>query len=611
MRGNESGHYLDLNTREQYELLERYYHNNRLYRGIHEWLRGRGIVSYKKLKSLRNPANRIVEYYAARLFPKDIEAALDTTPGRQDLETVVEVEAQPAALGAPGPQQLDPGSASTDATSSQTATTTEPPVPGGTTPAAEALPELMGNALPVEILPPDDPEEDPLREMILLIYEWSNFRAVRRVWSRRDAMLGEIFIKVEARDHIDAERRRVYWSEIHPGDVTEMDKDERDNLTYIRMDVHKTRRNLDGELEDYWHTEVWDKANFTHRVWHHDRGPEVKLADLPVESLVVDLLFAEEPLVDPETNQAALNPDTGELLMPYTGFDFIPIKHIKFRDVGNARGEGAYSHILEDIDEINSMVTNLHDLMFRHNRPKWALESGMVSSDGRPLDAPDLDLTEIEQAELDEPGGELPADDVDVGKETLVRLPGISKLASLIPNINFQAWLDSINAQQRSMEGDAPELAYYRLRDFSTPPSGVAAQTMLGDLIDRTEEARDHMMAAVVQLAQMAITIAQAIEIPEAMRLGSWEDGALDHEYKAEPIFPLSPSEEFEGELAEIQVWQAYKQMGLLWYYLQDKAIAPNIKRQILITAASTPTPDLLAAINGPMGGGFGGDDGA
>jgi hypothetical protein len=132
--------------------------------------------------------------------------------------------------------------------------------------------------------------------------------------------------------------------------------------------------------------------------------------------------------------------------------------------------------------------------------------------------------------------------------DTIVRLPGMSTLTSLVPALNYEAALSVIDAQMAEIQRDLPELAYYDLR--ASDMSGVAIEMLLGDAIDRLLEARGNAETALVRADQMALTIGIAGGIFDPS-LGTYAAGSFDHIFADRPV--LTPS---DGERsAQVKVW--------------------------------------------------------
>lgn len=385
-----------------------------------------------------------------------------------------------------------------------------------------------------KLIPPDfmDDFEGPenLKERIEDINTWSNWGQTQRVASRWDGIYGNVFIKISSSE----DNERVYRQLLDPKYITYFEKDQREFFTYLRMDIPQQRRIADGELESFVYTEIYDKDQQSHKAWEHDEGVDAELkAIIEKGRLVLNETLAGRPSTQEDGTRTQ-----------FTGFDFIPVVHIKFRDIGNPWGLGAFSHVLESIDSLNLALTRLDNMLF----PKihLALRANAMTPEGQPIDAPVVDSA------LAETATEGDIDIVDVKGTKMWRLPGLTTLEPIVPPIDFASHLAAIDQKLNHLEKDLPELAYYRLRDMQEI-SGRAARILLGDLIDRVIEARENFLQGLIRTNEMALTIAKVIGIPEFQSLGDFESGALDHSFKERDIFPISELETAEGDRARAE----------------------------------------------------------
>jgi hypothetical protein len=414
---------------ELYDHLEAYYLTNGLYDVLNVamkrivQIRADGTQVIEDLKPLRNPANRVVEFYAAKLW-------------------------------------------------------------GGTLP--EALPIETKNTQLI----------DPIKK----VWQWSNWNVEKQTAARWFAMFGDMFIKVSTDTEIEGdEATRVFLQNIKPRYVTDFDTDERGYITWIRMDVPQIRRDKMGKPEGFVRTEVWDYASGM-RMWEHDRNLHTRL----------------DQLGQPKTTMG----------LDAFGIDFIPIVWQPFRTVGDQRGIGCYTLVLDKIDEVNRQATRLAQILFRYNKPMWATVRTGNDPQGRPL-----------------PPVRLGADNTitnDNSDDTIVNLPGASDIKSLIPPINYDSALAVLAAQMTELEKDLPELAYYNLRG-QNDLSGRAIRMLLGDAIDRALEARANGETGLIKAHQMALTIGQGLGL--FSDLGSYEEGSLDFTFRERSIIEIPQQE--------------------------------------------------------------------
>lgn len=409
-----------------YDMLMAYYKNNGLYDDLAIMLYEQG-VRREALKGLRNPAYRVVEFYASHLWP-------------------------------------------------------------GMLP--DALPVVSDNKRIV----------DPIKQ----IWKWSNWNANKQQAARWFPTHGDKFIKIAQRVSRQRTAQRVYMQLLDPGHITDFDEDERGFITYARIDVPQTKRD-GGKVTRYTLTEVWDKESGTFTRWEHNKSADDDLERLGIPT---------------ERRELA-----------EFGIDFIPIVHARFRHIGEDRGVGAYTLQLDKIDEANRMATRLHQMLYRNNDALWALRANAMDSTGRPLPAPRVG---------NQTGDGRDGDTIQLGDQRLLRLPGMSELVPLVPDINYDAALRILQDHMMELENDLPELAYYRIREMNEV-SGRAVRLLLSDAIDKLIEARGNAEGALAQAHAMALTIGANAGLFK--NLGTYEQGAFEHKFAERAIIPISADE--------------------------------------------------------------------
>lgn len=220
---------------ERYDVLDAYRQNDDLYGRLRTELRLKGYVGYQ---SARNPSNRLIELYAAKLTDSLLEH-LDTEPSLPD-----------------------------DASE-------------GTAPALRA-------------------SLDPavLKSLILQVHEWSNWPDKMEVAGRNFSTHGDMFIKVENSE----DGKRVQLNLLDPRVVADdFQKDARGFFTYLRLDIPQEERDLneEDEIRYYTRTEIWDKSVGQYIVYEHEEAPGRPIADLGLP--VVFALLTATPPDNPNT----------------------------------------------------------------------------------------------------------------------------------------------------------------------------------------------------------------------------------------------------------------------------------------------------------------------
>lgn len=372
-------------------------------------------------------------------------------------------------------------------------------------------PGQLPTALPLQV---EGDNPDAVESAIQQIWRWSNWQARKQVAVRWSAITGNLFLRVARaaprglgrvrQEDLPEAPKRVYIQLIKPEHVTEHEVDERDYITYARLDIPQ-RKGRGDKAQQYWYTEEWTPE--TLRIWSHTKSPETPLEDLG----------------KPDYEVATIE----------WGIDFVPLVHAKHIDLGDLYGVGAFTLQLSKINELNRVATRLHQILFRHNDVTWALQSNMLDGSGRPIPAPRLDNAGSSKPRNDD------LETVELGGEKYLRLPGMASLAPLVPQLNYQGHLATVQAMLQELERDLPELNYYRLKDLPEM-SGKALRLVLTPALAKAAEARGNLEGALVRAQMMALTIGSKIGAFEGRKLGSYESGALEHHFIERPILPYS-----------------------------------------------------------------------
>lgn len=411
---------------------------------------------------------------------------------------------------------------------------------------------------------------DPIKLAIQTVWKWSNWASQKQVAARWLAIYGDLFVKIVARE----DPKRVTFQLLQPETATAVDADDRGFLTYLRLDVPQVRRDGKGKETSFTLTEVWDKARDSFRVWEHDKGAGAELDTLGT-------------------------PEKDESIRSIVGSDFIPVVHVRFRDTGDLRGSGAYTHAIDKLNEANRMATRLHQMLFRHNKVTWALQANMMTGDNRPV--PPVQVGESTSRTA------TPTNVVSVGDDEMYRLPGMASLVPLVPNLQYDAALRILQDHMTELERDLPELAYFRIRELGANVSGRAVRLLLSDAVDKVLEARGNAEAGLVRADQMALTIGNFTKAFSVS--GTFEDGSFDHAFADRPVIQTSDEEDAQAELTEANAGIAREKLGvskrrwLLDHGFSDQEIEEMAREIEADTEAATQKA--MDAFN--RGGGFGG----
>lgn len=433
--------------------------------------------------------------------------------------------------------------------------------------------------------------KDDLAVLIERVYEWSNWRDRIEECARDLTIYGVTWVKVEQNE----EGTRIQRNLLDPRIVTEFKMDARDTLTYLRLDIEfqQPLEEDENELRDMWRTEVWDKPNQTYEAYEHDLGPQSDLADIRDtgdHSRKVEGAVLAEEIPEGRSENTAI-----------TGYNFIPVvcRRIRVRRT-DPRGRGVYQHILDAIDELARQATKLSQMMFPNVYCVIQREAGSKGGDLQQMFLEGEDARRALQRAQQE-GYRV----VDVEGVQTIRLPAGASMSWSIPPIDFSGHVAAMdNFVRESIEKDAPELSYYRLREFGQPPSGVAAETMMADLRDRILNVRGKVEDMEVRLNKMALTLGKVLGLEGFENVGDYESGALDHDFKPYILFPKSPLEQAQEAQTDAAAIQAYLMLPppIIKRYLEERGYDEDQVEEILAAVAEQQAPAPAEALPAAAG---------
>lgn len=381
--------------------------------------------------------------------------------------------------------------------------------------SATVWPDSVEDAFPLD----NQAQNAALPLAFAQILEWSNFEYWRPIIPRRQAALGEVFLKVATRpdDPADGDPRRVFLQAIDPDYASGEIYDERGFLEYIRFDAVDVETLGAGRVRRTWHIEVWDKARGAATFWdiESDRRPDDAKLRGTRPTRTLDILAVQG-----------------------AGADFLPIARLPFSSSGAGRGEAAIIPAFDKIVELDQMASSLHTRLYRHNKPDWALEAVGASTDG-------LVMPPVEIGDLNT-GGE-----VLIGGEGFYNVPAGYRLSTLIPNVDYASQREAIAEHWEALlETDLSELNYGRLSTGSGELSGRAIRYKLTPAIKKAGEARGNADAGLIRAVQMAATIGSNLGVFRGIegipngQVGSYARGDLAFRFRKRAFIPEAPEDE-------------------------------------------------------------------
>lgn len=382
----------------------------------------------------------------------------------------------------------------------------------------------------------------------------SNIANNKPAMVRGFSLYGDSFIRVRG------DREKSYLEDISPFYVTDFEEDSRGFLTYLRIDI-PTLADNDTPVN---YTEEWDADAQTFRSWEAATSRTTPIKELGQPNQV--MTFSE------------------------MGIDFIPVVHTKFRDNGDLRGQGCVYHALDKIYEANRVATRLHDLLFAFGEPVFVASANDKDAQGRPLPPPRVST---DTASAPVPSGSSIIGTIGQIFGRMISLPGMTKIESLIPDIDYADALAILNAQMEELEKDLPELRWYALSPAEqSAMSGAALRTLLGAAIDRANEARNNFLSSLSRAFEMALTIGIYNGVFPAS-LGLFDSGDFEHELQVDSAWGESVDEKAATMAALTNAGMPAKSAAKLAGFT-DQEIAEAFPAGVGETPNTAPTPTTM-----------------
>lgn len=428
---------------------------------------------------------------------------------------------------------------------------------------------------------------DALRDAIHRVWEWSNLTQTKQILKRYVGKYGQAFIKVASPTGSKAVRLQF----IKPEYVAKIRTDETENLTYIRLEI-PLETDPTGKVKRV-RTEIYARGRAP------EDGPTepgyVRIYDRPADTSA-DTIPSEKKLKKMvERGQAKLVKDTrlrAKLSKAgrgsnspdekYTGFDFVPFVHVKARDTGESRPKPVYEHALPLVDQTNRRATRLDDMLFQYNKPHRAIVGIGNDAQNRPLAPPNIQMPQGQGPNRNEYafGGSRGYglgrndDDITLGGDLLMGLPGNSRLEDVTPNVDFAAQRQAVVDDIVELHEELPELHYSATSDRAQL-SGRALRTLLSSAIDRATEMRSNIEGALIKANKMALTVAQVNDLDgfSEREIGTYEgrkENGFDHRFKTHEVLPVSDDERAETRGKELMNAQ--------------QEVALGVKREVVMT---------------------------
>lgn len=337
-------------------------------------------------------------------------------------------------------------------------------------------------------------DDDMLRAAIAKIWQWSNWSAKRNLAVLYSTTLGDTFIKVVDRPASQRCYLQVRW----PGEFTEVAWDDFGHIKSctIEYDAEDDSNTKFRYKEIIEHPSVWGGSTTRFRTFRNDQP------------------WAFKENVNGQGVQVA------EWTAPY---DFVPVVHVPWLDVGQGWGAVGFVKSLRKIDAANALASQIADQVAKAvNTPliAYGIQSGDVTATQNEDGVPILYVN---------------------------RSPGEASIVPLIGDLNIEHALAALDGQLGDISQDLPEL---RLSEaLRSGMSGEALGRAFSDVLAQIQAVRSNHDSGLVRAHQMAVAIAGASGYaPEfaGFNLASFAQGRLDHSIGSRPVLPRSSEEDLQ-----------------------------------------------------------------
>jgi hypothetical protein len=344
-----------------------------------------------------------------------------------------------------------------------------------------------GQSLPdgVPLAVPFAKDTDPsLKAAVAQFWQWSNWQAKKSLQVRYGAALGSVFTELVD----DLEHGKICAEIPWPGFISNLELDSAGNVKAyaIQYQAH------DGN-ESYLYCKEVDADAFR---YYRDGEP----FDYGYGAIV------ENP------------------------YGFVPATWTKHVDVGGDHGSPAIAGSFGKIDELNNLVSHIHDQIHKViGAPVVLWSSGSVQS---------LFGTKKRGStfDFDEPSS-------DQESVLMLKGPADGKVDSLAGNLDLAAADVHVGRLLAEIEDSHPELTFYKMLRQMSQVTGPAAERLAGDVTSRVIEAQAAYDQANIKLFQMATAMA-------GFRANSSSWGSLNRQQQKFTPFGLDSYERGDLDMA-------------------------------------------------------------
>lgn len=397
---------------------------------------------------------------------------------------------------------------------------------------------------------PIETANDALLPALKQLWQWSNWLDGKSILVRYGATLGDVMAVVVD----DTERRKVYLDVVWPGHIADLDLDSQGNVKAYREEYNAEE---DGHEYKYGKRVTSDSIT----TYRNDQ-PYSYVKGQPAE---------------------VANP-----------YGFVPAVWARHTNIGCDHGEPAMAGVYQKVDEVCQLASALNDRVMKIvNSPLIIDAEGKLPAEK----ARKLSTSELTQPERDK-------DSIP-----LWRVPQGSGIKML--ELRIADAYPAMDRQIAEIEKDLPELTVHAQLRAMSQVTGPAAARLMGDAVQRLNDAAAGYDQQSVKLFQMAVAIAgwrvqsgawggsgvlgTQREKFRPFNLDSYDNGDLDMTIEARPLIRETGAEQAQTLLLDTQLGLSKDLALAVRGYSEEDVLASSDARA---TATATMGRSLLTAFD-------------
>jgi hypothetical protein len=408
-----------------------------------------------------------------------------------------------------------------------------------------------------------------LRSAIAQCWRWSNWQAGKALFVRYGAATGSVLVEVVDEPDRGKVRSEVVW----PGHVKGLVLDSNGNVKRYALEY----RALDPDGQEFKFQKIVD-GNFIR--FYRDDQP-------------YDFMPRGFRLLNEDAGREAMQYERLAEGVYFHPYGFCPAVWVKHQDLGGEYGSPAIGGSIAKVDELNSLVSHIHDQIHKTIDPSiilWAKQKIERAFKKRDEEAQAGDDREYD-----------PSTDI-----LILKGPEGGSKDTLVGDLNLADALPYVESLIGEIEGDHPELTLYSQLRKMERVSGPGAATMVGDAVGVFDEVSANYDLQSIKLFQMQVAIAGyryqnrdglwALRTPQQQRfqyfdITSYQRGDLEFAIMPRPLIPTTVKDDVELMGRRVEIAQSSIELFDLDKRLQVAGIEDAGERARIVKALREEAP--------------------